>query len=249
MSFSNPNDSHTHSLEVLNELEQFEELMISISNVLDIGCGKHAKDLLWWANASIEDDNGNKVPLNIKCYGIDLVDDIIPQGAQNIIYTKQDFEEEIYSKINYDVLWSHDSFQYATNPINTLRYWSKLINEGGMLVIQIPTSVTTVYNKFHCSRESGIYFNHTVDSLMQILALNGFDCSDGYFQENNGWIRCVVYKSDLTPMDPRTTTWYNLADTGLLPDSAVNLINKYGYVKREELVLSWISGSNQYFGI
>jgi len=75
-----------------------------------------------------------------------------------------------------------------------------------------------------------------------MLAVNGFDCNDAYFlkEENDPWLHVAVYKSDVAPMDPKTTTWYQLAEKNLLNDSVVACLNKYGYVRQEELVTSWL---------
>jgi len=244
MSFTTPEDSHAHSLETLNALMQYQEFMESIENMIDVGCGKDPKDLVWWANAHILDDNGTKIPLNIDCTGIDLLPELkMSTGLKNLNYLQQDFEE-VFSKQQFDLLWCHDSFQYATNPMQTLQNWWHMLNEGAMINIQLPTNINIEYNKLSCSQPSFTYFNHTIDSMIHMLAVCGFDCSDGFFQEQGKWLKVIAYKSDHEPMDPRTTSWYDLAEKELLPASAVNHINKYGFVKREGLLTKWITGSN-----
>ena len=39
-------------------------------------------------------------------------------------------------------------------------------------------------------------------------------------------------------MDPQTTTWFDLADKGMLHYSVEDSLNKYGYVAQEELVIA-----------
>jgi hypothetical protein len=75
-----------------------------------------------------------------------------------------------------------------------------------------------------------------------MLAVNGFDCRDAYFlkEENSPWISAAVYKTEIEPMDPKTTSWYDLADLNLLNDSVVNSLNKYGYVKQDEIITNWL---------
>ena len=51
------------------------------------------------------------------------------------------------------------------------------------------------------------------------------------------------YRSEQGPRDPRTTTWYELAESGLLPESAVRGIMKYGYLRQRDLTLPWIDKS------
>ena len=75
-----------------------------------------------------------------------------------------------------------------------------------------------------------------------MLAVNGFDCCDAYllkkFQEP--WINIVVYKSDIPPMDPNTTTWFDLIEKGLLHPSIVNSLNANGHLKQEEIIMPWL---------
>jgi hypothetical protein len=41
-------------------------------------------------------------------------------------------------------------------------------------------------------------------------------------------------------MNPKTTSWYDLADKNLLNDSVVDCLNRYGYVRQEEIVVNWL---------
>jgi hypothetical protein len=56
MKFIHPGDSHRHSLEVLNQLYEYDDFMASIKTVLDLGCGQ-GDDLEWWATRTTRDDN------------------------------------------------------------------------------------------------------------------------------------------------------------------------------------------------
>ena len=47
----------------------------------------------------------------------------------------------------------------------------------------------------------------------------------------------AVYKSDVAPMDPTITTWFDLIDKNLLHPSIVNSINSNGFLKQEEIVM------------
>ena len=77
---------------------------------------------------------------------------------------------------------------------------------------------------------------------MYMLAVNGFDCRDAYFYKNanDPWLYAAVYKSHVAPQNPATTSWYDLADLGLLNDSAINSLNRNGFVKQEDLVTVWL---------
>jgi hypothetical protein len=81
-----------------------------------------------------------------------------------------------------------------------------------------------------------------------MLAVNGFDTRDAYLLKkfNDPWINMAVYKSDVAPMDPTTTSWFDLMETGLLHPSVVNSLNKFGHVRQEELLYPWLDKENYY---
>ena len=246
MGFSSEQESREHSLETLELLYAYPDFMESIDSVCDMGCGKEGLDLEWWATREVDEDD-TTIPLNIKCTGIDINDKLLLEH-ENISYIKHDFETHLDKQ--FDVLYSHDSFQYALNPLLTLSIWNNTLTESGMLVLQIPSTANMEYNKLVCSQPNYHYHNYTIDGLIHMLAVSGFDCSSGFFQQqfNDKWVNAIVYKSDIEPMNPKTTSWYDLADKGLIPKTGVESINKYGYMKREDLVLPWLDYSNIWYG-
>jgi len=247
MSFSSEVESHQHSLKTLELLYAYPDFMESIDSVCDLGCGKEGYDLEWWATRNLDDD-GVIIPLNIECTGIDTNDNVLSK-SNNITYIKHDFETPIDNK-QFDVLYCHDSFQFAINPLKTLEYWHDMLTEDGMLVLQVPSTTNLEYNKLISGQPNFHYYNHTLDSLIHILAVNGFDCNSGFFQQqfNDKWLKAIVYKSDISPMNPTTTTWYDLADKKLIPESGIDSVNEYGYMRREDLVLPWLDYSNIWYG-
>jgi hypothetical protein len=80
---------------------------------------------------------------------------------------------------------------------------------------------------------------------MYMLATAGWDCRSGFFKQvpTDPWIHVVVYKSDNNPMDPKTTTWYNLSELKLLPESADVSINAHGHLQQQDLVIPWLDHS------
>lgn len=82
-----------------------------------------------------------------------------------------------------------------------------------------------------------------------MLAVSGWDCEGGFFKKspNDPWLHAVVYRSDIEPMDPKNS-WYDLAETGLLPKSAVASINRYGFVNQNDLILPWLDKSLTWYG-
>ena len=75
---------------------------------------------------------------------------------------------------------------------------------------------------------------------MYMLAVNGFDCRDCYvyMSPNYGWVHIAVYKT-MAPMDP-ATSWFDLADKNLVNDSVMASLNKYGHVRQEDLMFTWL---------
>jgi SAM-dependent methyltransferase len=214
----------------------------------DLGCGKEGLDLEWWATREVDDDE-RRTLLNINCTGIDKNDKLtIESEYKNITYIKHDLEEPLDQR--FDVLWCHNRFQYILNPLQTLKNWNSMLTEGGMLVMNVPQTTNITYNKQDFTVPNKHYFNYTISNLIYMLSVNGFDCRAGFFQQEfeDPWIKIVVYKSKISPMDPKLTGWYDLLDLDLLPKSVNDSINKYGYLQQKELVLTWLDKTNIWFG-
>lgn len=246
--FARPQDSHQHSLQTLSMLYNHIDFMESIGTLADMGCGT-GLDLEWWATRTTQEDNPK--PLNIRCVGIDCTPQLsLSQKYRNISFTHQDFEQPIKQKNKFDVLWCHDSFQYVIDPFTTLRQWNEATHENGMLVLILPQTTNMEFNDQEFDQPDYCYYNWTMVSLMHVLAVNGWDCGSGFFKKAPGdhWLHAVVYKSTHPPMDPRTTRWYQLAEMGLLPDSAKQSILKYGYLRQRDLVVPWLDHSLSWLG-
>jgi hypothetical protein len=84
-----------------------------------------------------------------------------------------------------------------------------------------------------------------------MLAVAGWDCKSGFFKKesNDPWLHAVVYKSSHEPMNPKTTTWYELVDKRLLPESADACINRHGELRQQELMVPWLDKSLTHFGL
>jgi SAM-dependent methyltransferase len=243
--FANSSSSHQHSLEILNALQEYDDFMESITTMVDLGCGD-GLDLEWWATRTTREERPK--PLNIKCTGVDLTDELsMAKKYSNITYQKTDFEGTIYTpeKNKYDVLWCHDSFQYAINPIQTLGNWREIASDGAMLIISVPQTTNIRHHKLSFSQESGVYYHYTLVNLIHMLAVSGWDCKSGFFlkRPQTPWIHAVVYKSEHKPMDPRTTDWHKLSELNLLPESAERSIYARGELCQQDLVLPWLDQS------
>jgi hypothetical protein len=238
--FKNPLESHEHSLDVLNMLYQYDSFMDSIRVVADMGCGS-GLDVNWWATLHSRDDPPE--PHNYKVYAIDRdISRIDPAilSHSNVIALEHNFEHPI-GLSQVDLIWSHDSFQFAVNPMSTLKLWNESMNINGMLVLNIPMHTTYSYDRLQTRSFSGCYYTYNICNLMYMLAANGFDCRDCYIYmaPNYGWIHFAVYKS-MGPQIPENTSWFDLADRGLISDSAMASLNKWGHVRQEDLMFTWL---------
>jgi len=238
------------SLDILNALQEYDEFMESIDTLADLGCGLGA-DIEWWATRTTREDDPK--PLNIKCTGVDLLDQPFgPRKHKNVSYQCTDFEKNVDLPGNnkFDVLWCYDAFQYCIDPINTLIRWRDITNDGGMLALTVPTSISVHHRQLAFTQQSGCYYHHTMVSLIHMLALTGWDCASGFFLQkpNDSWIRAIVYKSAQNPLDPKTTSWHTLRELHLLPKSAEESINAHNYLRQQDLVLPWLDHSLTWMG-
>lgn len=245
MTFRNPQESHEHSLEILNLLYEYDDFMESIGTLVDLGCGS-GLDLEWWATATTREDTPR--PLNIRCVGVDQIESVpLAKKYANITYQRSSFETDnwVPKKTKFDLLWCHDAFQYAINPFETLKLWRNVANNDAMLIITVPETITVNRRSISYVQPSGCYYHHSIVSLMHMLAVNGWDCAAGFFRKRVGspWIDLAVYKSPIEPTDPSTTTWYDLAEKQLIPKSAQDSVERHGYVRQEDLVLPWLDKS------
>lgn len=233
------------SLTILNTLYEYDDFMSSIGTLVDLGCGD-GHDIEWWATRTTRDDNPR--PLNINCVGVDLLEKLpAAKKYPNVTYQRTDFEGIIHPPKNqlFDVLWCYDAFQYAIDPISTLKKWRDIASEGSMLVISVPDTMILQHKQWAFTQPSGCYYHHTMVSLIHMLAVTGWNCNTGFFQKqlNDPWTHAIVYKSEHRPMDPKTTSWHQLSEMKLLPESAERSVHAHNYLRQQDLVVPWIDHS------
>lgn len=240
--FSTDQASHEHSLRTLNALFEYDDFMMSIDSVVDMGCGG-GLDLEWWATRCTRDEPPK--PLNIRCQGIDLRPNLsLTTRYRNLQFQPHNFEDAFVKlkQREFDVIWCHDSFQYCLQPLQTLAMWWHLLTPGGMLVLILPQTTNIMHNQQQFYQTSGCYFHYTMPSLIHMLAVSGFDCLGGFFlkEAQDPWLHAIVYKSDQEPKDPRGTSWYDLLETGLLPESVQDSVMRRGFLHQQDLILPWV---------
>jgi SAM-dependent methyltransferase len=244
MKFNLTTDSHLHSLETLNQLNEYDDFMFSIKTVVDLGCGS-GDDLKWWATRTTREET--QQPLNIECTGIDLFETFpLVKNHKNIAYQQCNFEGSIETpKTGFDILWCHDAFQYALSPIQTLTNWWNMTSPGGMLYIGVPVTQQIHRRQLDFQLPSGCYYHYTLVNLIYMLATTGWDCRSGFFKQspNEPWIHAIVYKGDQKPLDPKTASWYELSERKMLPESTDRSIAAHGFLRQQDLVVQWIDHS------
>lgn len=213
--------------------------MESISSVADMGAG-NCLDTLWWCNATTRDEPAE--PLNLKCYAVDRqpmrVDFDIPS---NFTYLQKDFEKSRLPT-TVDVIWCHDAFQYAIDPIGTLRLFNEQMNTNGLLYLGIPLQTGHLHGHWWTNAHNYQYYNHTFLNMVYMLALNGYDCRDAYFRKaiDDPWLHVAVFKTDVEPMDPSSTSWYDLVEKKLIHDSLIQSLRHFGHVRQQDALYPWL---------
>lgn len=239
--FKNSADSHDHSMGILEMLYQYDSFLDNLKVIVDMGCGS-GLDIKWWAELETRDDPPEAH--NYVVYAVDRdvskIDPEILASNKNIHVIESNYDT-VHLPRKADLLWSHDSFQYCLNPLQTLKHWNYCMNVNGMLCLSVPMHTTYSYDRLHTRSFSGSYYTYNVCNLMYMLAVNGFDCRDCYIYmaPNYGWIHFCVYKNS-EPFDPATTSWFDLADKNVISDSAKLSLEKYGHIRQEDLAFTWL---------
>jgi len=235
--------------QVLDLLEGYGTFMESIDTLCDMGCG-NGSDLEWWATRALLDDDGNKIPLNIKCTGVDLRDRMTEaKQYKNVVFENRDFEQRLENPAKkYDVIWCNNAFQYAVDPLETLKAWRDLMTEGGMLVMVVPATTYLENNRTVITQGAHTLFHYTTVSLIHILAMTGFETAFMQQELGDPWIKLVAYKSKHGPFDPKTTSMYDLMGKQLFPHSAEECVHNYGYLRQDQLTLPWLDKSLRWHG-
>ena len=239
--FKSSAESHAHSRTILDLLYDHDDFMDSIKSIMDVGCGD-GEDILWWANAETRDDVPERH--NYRCIALDKNLKRFNRNKnvpKNLHAQEGNFETYNLSR-PVDLIWSHNSLQYSENPAATLRKFNEYLSDGGVLVLSVPQTVNIEYSRWSSVCYAGQPFSFTISNLIYMLASAGFDCKDGMFhkQHDSPWLSAMVYKSEIDPVITTDTSWYELMDKELLPDTADKAVARFGYLAQHELITRWI---------
>ncbi len=230
------------SAETLMLLNQRTDFMDSLSVIADMGCGK-GTDAAAWADLVEENDR----PRKLFVFAVDKILQIDNHNRRSNIRTvKEDFSNTTIAKNKVDVLWCYNSFQYATDPVKTLRHWYGIMNENALLYIAIPQSnYIDDLSRWQMINSNGCFWPHNIASLIYLLAACGFDCKDGHFKQrrHEQMIHFCVYKSPHVPMQLDDASLYLLDEKKLLPHTISKCIQKFGAMRHEFLQLEWLDGT------
>jgi len=242
--FKNREESYNHTQFIRDLLYHYDSFLDSLEVIADFGCGD-GSNIEWWAKLQTREDPPE--PRNYICYAVDkniiqIREDVASLDNVKIIQANLEDPDRFIPR-QIDLLWCHDTFQFMTNPIYTLYKWNEMMSVNGMLILSLPQGVHYKNNRLNNISHNGWFFNHNIVNLMYMLGVNGFDCKDAYFykEENSLWLYVAVYKSQVLPLDPQQTTWHDLIELNLVNESVEQCINKYGYVKQEEIITTWLN--------
>lgn len=240
--FRNPTESHKHSVEILSLLNQYDSFLDGLTTIADMGCGA-GLDAKWWATLETRDEPAE--PRNFIVYAVDqdiskIDSDVL--STPNVVPVEGNFEDRILPR-KIDLIWAHDSFQYARDPLTCLASWKNTLALNGMLVLSIPqtTYIDHRTNKLVITNHSHQYYSYNLLNLIYMLAMSGFDCRDAYFyrEDSSPWLYAAVYASEHAPIDQHAS-WYDLAQRKLISDSLIQSVDKYGYARLEDVTVAWL---------
>ncbi len=230
------------SIETIALLDTKVEFMDSLSVIADMGCGKGADSAAW---ADRLDSNGR--PRKLFIFAVDKVLQLDNHNRRpNLRPVKEDFSHTTIAKNKVDVLWAYNSFQYATDPVKTLKHWHDIMSLNGLLYIAIPQSnYIDDLSRWQMINQNGCFWPHNIVSLIYLLAACGFDCREGHFKQrrHENMIHLCVYKSNHKPMNLESASLYLLDEMKLLPHTISKCIEKYGSIRHEFLQLEWLDGT------
>tara|TARA_B100000886_G_C20401876_1_gene482961 strand:- start:156 stop:908 length:753 start_codon:yes stop_codon:yes gene_type:complete len=238
---SNSANSNLHSLNFLNMLYEYPEMMESINNVLDVG-SRDGHDAYWWATVDDGDeDNPQCLDINVTAMDINPTWNI-DYEHDNITQLKADWNKITFDK-QFDCVWAHSVLQEAGDPLKFLHRMNNFCSDGGVLCLSFPTTVNTFYGEPDHRVYNTATSHITLVNLIYMLALSGFNSRDGflYKQPNTNIINAFVYKDSNEVFFPGEKTLFDLQK--FMPEPCEKQIQQYGYITNKGLLIKWMDGT------
>lgn len=211
--------------------------------VLDVGCGdgRHAS---WWGTRRPWTEKEEFAPFT-QCKAIDLVEPHY-QYTNDFEFQQGDYHKLPWTKDTFDIIWSHYSLQYSTNPHRALWEWRRVLKPDGRLYLTVPSHDYWYKERVYHQVEHHWGSNFTLVSLIYMLALCGYDTGRGHYYKTkkDPYIRIdVPVNTKLKkPLDNLSTSLYDLVDLKLLPPHISNIVSSKGILKDEDFITTWVTG-------
>ena len=241
-----PQESHQHSLKTLEYLAMLDDYLSGMNNIAVMGAGI-GLDAVWWA--TLHNQGGR--PYNFNVTAVEIAPSVEIKTAGKMLWKFEDMSTVELPQ--QDLIWCHNALHHTLNPVGTLFHWHKLLRKDGLLIIEIPYSLSIhrhiEHNTVNVAMVNGMYHVYTMSSLIVQLASAGFDCRQANFQldKESGWLRAAVYK---TNDEPRLyNSLYELKETNRLPYCLDAVLGGIDAFNESNLVLEWIDRSQSILGL
>lgn len=229
---------------VLDLLESHHEFMESLKKVA-VFCNNDGAEAARLADFQWDPTSNKKIgDLEVHVFSTHPIPNA--NKRKNIKIHKANFSETGIKENIFDFILAVDSLRYQHDPFKTLTHWNSILKTDGMLCLNFPqTCYIDDLSKWKIESYSRCYYSWNLLNLIHVLATCGFDCRDGHFKQtqHNPWVWAAVYKNDMQPLNPETTSWYELKEKNLTPISLDECIEKHGYVSNEYLKVEWLDHS------
>lgn len=226
-------------LELLGEHHEFMQTTKQVAVMEDNGGYESA----WWSDYRLDEEQ-TVSHMHIKHFTKSSVRNL--NKRDNIEVVNTEVFDTGKDNDTFHIIWANNCLQKSIDPFKTLTHWWNILKEDGMLVVSVPqTSFINDLSKWQVESYNGEYYSWNILNLIQALAVCGFDCRDGHFKQtrHEPYIWAAVYKGPTKPMDPVTTTWYDLREKNLIPHTLDACIDRFGYAKIDNLKVEWLNHS------
>ena len=197
-----------HHVFALEFLEQID--LNSFQSIIDLGCGD-GDETEWFIARGKES------------VGVDL---IVPDGS----FVKANFHALPFGDREFDAAWSHHALEHTPNPLDALMEWGRVVKDGGLLFLTVPQIDNII---------SGGHINSFMPGdILYLLAIAGWDMSDGYFIKVRSHLRFIAKKVAVPCRENPTMSLSAVADR--MPPMVAKEIKERRRFRSDFAKLRWI---------